>query len=112
MDWYLIGAIFLTGLWGLVAKRNIVKKAMALSITNTAIILLFIYYGSLGARTAPIEGSDRVMADPLPQALMLTAIVVGICILAMALALIYRLYLRFGTLDMKAIERMAWKPHD
>jgi len=112
MAWYLIGALFLTGLWGVAAKHNIVKKAMALSIANNALILFFIYNGSRGAQTAPIEGSAKVMADPLPQALMLTAIVVGICILALALALIYRLYLRFGTLDIRTIERKAWKTHE
>ena len=52
------------------------------------------------------------MVDPLPQALMLTAIVVGICVVALALVLVYRLYLKFGTLDMRRIEKKAWELHD
>jgi multicomponent Na+:H+ antiporter subunit C len=112
MAWYLTGAIFLVGMWGLLAKHNMVKKVMALSIANSAIIVLFIYYGSLSGATAPIEGGAEAMVDPLPQALMLTAIVVGICIVALALALVYRLYLKFGTLDIRAAEKEAWKLHE
>lgn len=112
MIWFFIGLIFIVGLWGVMHKANMVKKVMGLSIANSAVILLFIYYGSLSGETAPIEGSDKVMVDPVPQALMLTAIVVGVCIMALALVLIYRLYLKFGTLDMKEIELRSWKLHD
>ena len=52
---------------------------------------------------------SAVMVDPLPQALMLTAIVVGVCIVALALALCDSLFRRFGTLDIRQIEREAWK---
>ncbi|MBD3278672.1 MAG: Na+/H+ antiporter subunit C [Candidatus Aegiribacteria sp.] len=109
MAWYLIGMIFLLGLWGIMHKSNMVKKVMGLSIANSAIILFFIYHGSLSGDTAPIEGSENVMVDPVPQAMMLTAIVVGVCVMALALVLIYRLYLKFGTLDMKEIESKSWK---
>ena len=112
MVWLLIGAIFLIGLWGVMHKANMVKKVMGLSIANSGIILLFVYYGSLSGDTAPIEGSDRMMVDPLPQALMLTAIVVGVCVMALALVLVYRLYLKFGTLDMREVELKSWKLHD
>ena len=112
MVWYLIGGIFLVGLWGVLRKPNVVKKVMALSIANSAIILFFLYNGYLTGTTAPIEppppGSGP-MVDPLPQALMLTAIVVGICVVALALALIHRLYSKYGTLDMKELEKQAWK---
>ncbi|WP_321991101.1 sodium:proton antiporter [Marispirochaeta aestuarii] len=112
MVWFLIGAIFLVGLWGIMNKANMIKKVMALSIANSAVILLFIYYGSFSGDTAPIEGTSTRMVDPLPQALMLTAIVVGICVVALALVLVYRLYLKFGTLDMRRIEKKAWELHD
>ena len=112
MTWLLIVAIFLVGLWGVMNRANMVKKVMGLSIANSAIILLFIYFGSLSGETAPIEGTGETMVDPLPQALMLTAIVVGVCVMALALVLVYRLYLKFHTLDMREIERRAWKLHD
>jgi len=112
MIWALICLIFLVGLWGVTRKANMVKKVMGLSIANSGIILLFVHYGSLSGATAPIEGSGRPMVDPLPQALMLTAIVVGVCVMALALVLVYRLYQRFGTLDMHRVELGAWKLHD
>jgi multicomponent Na+:H+ antiporter subunit C len=43
---------------------------------------------------------------------MLTAIVVGVCVIALALALVYRLYQRYGTLDAREIERKVWKAHE
>lgn len=112
MIWILICAIFVVGLWGITHKANMVKKVMGLSIANSAIILLFVHYGSLSGTTAPIEGSGAPMVDPLPQALMLTAIVVGVCVMSLALVIIYRLYQRFGTLDIRRVERGAWKLND
>ncbi len=110
MSWYLIGAIFLVGLWGVIAVPNLIKKVIALSIMNSAIILFFVFFGSLSGDTAPIlTAPDLQPVDPLPQALMLTAIVVGICVVALALALVYQLYQRHGTLDAREIERKVWR---
>jgi multicomponent Na+:H+ antiporter subunit C len=108
----LIGALFLVGLWGLTTKANLIKKIMALSICNSAVVLLFVYHGSLSGNTAPILGTQEAMVDPLPQALMLTAIVVGICVVALALVLVYRIYLVHKTLDIRVIEKSVWKLHD
>jgi multicomponent Na+:H+ antiporter subunit C len=112
MTWMLIGTIFLVGLWGIMNKANIFKKVIALSIANSGIILLFIYYGSISGETAPIEGTLKNMVDPLPQALMLTTIVVGICVIALSLVLVYRLYVEFKTLDIRVIEKKARKLHE
>jgi multicomponent Na+:H+ antiporter subunit C len=113
MAWYLIGAVFLVGVWGLITLPNLIKKVVALNIANSAIILLFVYFGSLSGDAAPIA-TDRpgIPVDPVPQALMLTAIVVGVCVVALALVLVYRLYRRFGTLDIRDIERTVWKSDD
>ena len=109
LSWYLIGAIFLVGMWAVLALPNLIKKVVGLSIANGAVIMFFIYYGSLSGDTAPIlTGAEGTPVDPLPQALMLTAIVVGVCIVALALALVYRLYRRFETLDIREIERRVW----
>ena len=110
MIWYLIGAVFLIGLWGLLAKPNLIKKVMALGFANSAVVLFFVYFGSCSGETPPIFGAgDRAMVDPLPQALMLTAIVVGICVVALALVLVVRIYRKTGTLDIRRIERTVWR---
>lgn len=114
MTVYLIGIVFLVGLWGVLTKPNIIKKVIALNIANGAVVMLFVYHGSLWGSTAPIrtDALDRLgegaMVDPVPQALMLTAIVVGICFIALGLALAVLLYRRFGTLDIRRIESEAW----
>ena len=79
---------------------------MALNIINSSVVILFIYKGSLSGNLAPIltEGQKDIV-DPVPQALMLTAIVVGLCITALALVLIYRLYRFYNTLDITEIEK-------
>jgi len=134
---YLIAAVLLVGLWGVLSKPNIVKKVIALNITNGAIVMFFVHHGAQSGTTAPIReaagtaaaaaagdagaaGSAgaaagpgvAAMVDPLPQALMLTAIVVGICIIALGLALAVLLHRKFGTLDMRRIEVEAWGPHE
>ncbi len=102
----LICLFFITGISGLVFSDNIIKKVIALNLVNSAIVILFIYSGSLSGILAPIilKGNENIV-DPVPQALMLTAIVVGICITALALSLVYRLYYIYGTLDIREIEK-------
>ncbi|NBF40452.1 MAG: Na+/H+ antiporter subunit C [Spirochaetes bacterium] len=121
MSEYLIGLIFLVGLWGVLSKHNIIKKIIALSIMNGAIVMFFVHHGARFGTTAPIlEGAPSAgapsaaaaMVDPLPQALMLTAIVVGICIIALGLALVVLLHRRFATLDIRRIEAEAWTSRD
>ncbi len=113
MTWYLICAILAVGLWAVIALPNLIRKIVGLSMMNTAVILFFVYQGSLDSTSPPIvtDGSvdPSLVADPLPQALMLTAIVVGICIVAVALVIAYKLYERFQTLDVRELERMIWK---
>ncbi len=105
----LIVLFFLSGLWAVMWKRNLAKKIIGLNIINSAVVLLFVYTASKGADTAPIltDSASGVIADPLPQALMLTAIVIGVSLTALALGLVYRLYVRYGTLDIEKIEKAA-----
>jgi multicomponent Na+:H+ antiporter subunit C len=102
-------------MWGVITKPNLIKKIIALNVINGAVVMFFVHHSSRSGTTAPIRGdagaglSEAMMVDPLPQALMLTAIVVGICITALGLALAVLLHRRFGTLDMRRIERAAWE---
>ncbi len=102
----LLGLLFLLGLWGMTAKRHLVKKVFGLSILNTAVVILFVSEGSKVGDMSPImEPGVENIVDPLPQALMLTAIVIGVCITALALAMAYRLYKHCGSLDADDIKR-------
>ena len=105
----LVLALFLLGTYGLAAKRNLIKKVYALAIQNSAVVLLFILEGSRIGSYAPLleggKGEARLFVDPVPQALMLTAIVVGVCVSAMALAIVFRLHRAYGTLDSEELRR-------
>jgi multicomponent Na+:H+ antiporter subunit C len=109
--------IMMVGLWAMVAKRNLVKKAIGLAIYQTAIMLFFVSIGSKSGATIPIlQESDTAKEavvrateyiNPLPHVLMLTAIVVGVATLGVALALIQKLYAEHKTLEEdELLERM------
>lgn len=96
----------------------VLNTVIGLNIINSAVVILFVYDALRGGETAPIlVGARRPIADPVPQALMLTAIVIGVSLTALALGLVYRLYVRYGTLDVREIKRAAREdgagaPHD
>ena len=103
---YVSIVLFLSGLYGLMAKRNLIKKIIGLYILDGGVILYFISVGYRSDASAPIleNGIERVV-DPLPQALMLTAIVIGICVTALALSIAVKIYEKYQTLDVEELKR-------
>ncbi len=106
----LVLVLFLVGLYGLIARANLVKKVFALAIMNSAVVILFTMEGSRIGSAAPLllpggKDSGAAHVDSVPQALMLTAIVVGVCVTALALALAYRLFAEYGTMDADELRR-------
>jgi multicomponent Na+:H+ antiporter subunit C len=99
--------IMMVGLYAMIAKRNLIKKMIGLSIFQTSIMLFYVAIGSKKGATIPIllSGTDPHHIDatayinPLPHVLMLTAIVVSVATLGVALALILRIYDKHGTLE-------------
>jgi len=109
MPFYLIIFLFLLGIWGIVKKDNLIKKVIGLNIFNSSIVILLIYIGSRTGSTAPImeKNVKGIAVDPLPQALVLTAIVIGISLTALALSLILKIYHKYGTLSISRIEKLT-----
>ena len=92
--------------------RNIIKKIFGLNLMNAAVVLLFILEGSRIGSQAPILDDGIIhMVDPIPQALMLTAIVIGVCVSALSLALAVRLYQATGSLDIDVITKRLADEH-
>lgn len=93
------------GLYGMMVKRNLVKKVIGLSIFQSAIILFFVLLAYKDGGTVPVVDPrfsvEEVNAyiNPLPHTLMLTAIVVGVATVGVAFALLIRIYKGYGTLD-------------
>lgn len=101
--------IMMIGLYAMIVKRNLVKKIIGMSIFQTAIILFYVSIGAKENATIPIlkhanDGSTHSVdpinyINPLPHVLMLTAIVVSVATLGVALALAIKIYKQYGTLE-------------
>ena len=93
--------LFLIGLYGIITNKNLTKIIMSLSILGNGIVLFFISLGYVRGNLAPIVNSGiENIVDPVPQALMLTMIVINLCVTALALTITVWLYKEFGTLDL------------
>jgi multicomponent Na+:H+ antiporter subunit C len=88
------------GLYIVIARGNLVKKLIGLSIFQTSVYLLYIAPGKLIGGTAPILAEGyRVYSNPLPHVLILTAIVVGVATLALGLAIVVRIREAYGSIE-------------
>jgi multicomponent Na+:H+ antiporter subunit C len=106
-------AFLLTGVYALVAKKNIVRIILGIAILEYAVNLLLVLVGYRKGGSAPILGRGEAPAglaaravDPLPQAMVLTSIVIGLSITALAVAMAIRLYDKYGTFDMNDIRNL------
>ena len=96
--------LLIIGLWGMLTKRNLIKKLIGMSIFQSSIILFFVVGAYKWGATVPVADPVPVeqaaaYINPLPHTLMLTAIVVGVATQGVALALSILIYQRFNTLD-------------
>ncbi len=129
LNYFIYVVLLLIGLWAMIAKNNLIKKLIGMSIFQTAIILFYVSIGVKKGATIPIylpehdpHGSNLVTdsnsteltahgpqvleaslvsgyTNPLPHVLMLTAIVVGVATLGLALSVCLRIYRGYGTAE-------------
>ena len=101
--------LFLVGLYGVITRRNLIKIAISLSIMEFSIFLMLVLIGYIDGGLAPIVDPATPAAtyvDPLPQAMVLTAIVIGLATTAMLMAIAIRLYRKYGTFDIREIKNL------
>jgi multicomponent Na+:H+ antiporter subunit C len=94
--------LMISGLYIVIARGNMIKKLVGLSLFQTSVYLLYISPGKIIGGTPPIlDKSDPtlVYSNPLPHVLILTAIVVGVATLALGLALVARIHEAYGTIE-------------
>ncbi len=106
------------GLYAIIAKKNVIKIIVGLLIVGYAVNLFLVLLGYRNApdgavAAAPIltagTPTDELLAhtvDPLPQALILTSIVIGLGIVALVVSLAIRLHEKYGTFDITAIRKL------
>ena len=113
-NYWIYVLLMMIGLYGVIAKPNLIKQAIALGLFQTGIFLYYISMAVIDGGTAPIwttthEGAQKFVGpydNPLPHVLILTAIVVSVSVLAVALALIINIKRTYGTIEADEIEAM------
>jgi len=114
LQYTLAAVLLLVGLYGMLVNTNLARKLMAMNVLQVAVIVFFLSLAVRTGGTPPIEiehapsNTEVNYANPLPHALMLTAIVVSVTTTGVALALLIRIHRRFETLDeVELISRMV-----
>jgi multicomponent Na+:H+ antiporter subunit C len=94
---------------GLTLQKNIVKSIIAVNIMDVGAILFLITVNYTPGNVPPVGAiaAGEVAADPLPQALMITAIVIGISVTAVSLAIFITLFRRYGSADWATVMKRA-----
>ncbi len=107
-NYWVVIVLMMTGLYVVIARSNLVKKVIGLSVFQSAVIMFYISMGKVAGGTAPIlpQAHGEIAPDPavaysnpVPHVLMLTAIVVGVATTALALALVVRIWDAYGTIE-------------
>jgi len=108
LQYVLAAVLLLVGLYGMLVKTNFVRKLMAMNVMQVGVIVFFVSLAVRAGGTPPIEIEQHTpdaapiavaYANPLPHALMLTAIGVSVSTTGVALALLIRIHRRYDTLD-------------
>ena len=101
--------LLMIGFYAVVAKVNLIKKLIGVSLFQSAVFLLYITMSKVSGGTAPIVMPgmvDPVYSNPLPQVLILTAIVVGISTTALGLGIAVRIKEEYGTTEEHEIQEI------
>ena len=99
-SYFITIGLMVAGLSILVARGNLLKKLVGLSILQSSVYLVYIAPGKIVGGTAPIVAENySVYSNPLPHVLILTAIVVGVATLALGLALVVRIREAYGSIE-------------
>ena len=113
-NYWAVVVLMMVGFYTLIARGNLVKKLIGLSIFQTSVFIMYISMGKIVEGTAPIlviEGDEPlegvVYSNPIPHVLILTAIVVGVATLALGLSLVVRIKEAFGTIEEDEIQDEA-----
>jgi len=110
MSLYLLCLVlFSIGLYGVLRKRNLVKIIISLGIIEYAMNLFFVLLGYRHQGRAPLDAHGQTvfnMVDPIPQAVVLTSIVIGLGITALVIAIAIGIYDKYGTFDITKIKRL------
>ena len=107
--------VILIGLWGLLTQKNLIKIVIGFALFDTGIHIVMVSIGYVKSRTAPIldnaidiSNAANIVVDPVPQALVLTAIVIGLGITALMLTYVLKMYQKKKSLEINNYNDLKW----
>jgi multisubunit Na+/H+ antiporter MnhC subunit len=105
--------LFLVGLWGMLTRKNIIKIILGFSLIDTGIHMVIVAIGYMRGKTAPIiekgmSNAADIVVDPIPSALVLTAIVIGLGVTALMLTFAIQMYQKKKTLSIDEYTELKW----
>ncbi len=101
--------LVLIGIWTMLVRKHIIRMIIGFSIVDTGIHLIIVAIGYVKGGTAPIlDGNFKQLVDPVPSALVLTAIVIGLAVTALLLSFAIRLYRANKSLNIDDYEELKW----
>ena len=105
--------LILVGLWGILTRKNLIKMILGFSLLDTGVHIVMVSIGYIKGRTAPIldnavTNAVQTVVDPIPSALVLTAIVIGVAITALMLSYAVQMYKAKGSLSIDDYEELKY----
>ena len=110
-NYWIVVVLMMIGFYIVISHGNLIKKVVGLNVFQVSVFVFYISMSKVRGGTAPIlaEGIE-VYSNPLPHVLILTAIVVGVATMALALALIVRIRDAYGTIEEDEIQGLEENP--
>ncbi|MCL2563735.1 MAG: cation:proton antiporter subunit C [Oscillospiraceae bacterium] len=111
-------ALFFISFFGLLIGKTVIKSIVYILLMQTSVILFWLMLGARHGTAPPIVQDAAylanldTMADPLPQALMLTAIIIGVSVIAINITMLNALFRKYHTADWKTLDAMAREQED
>ncbi|MGC9314303.1 MAG: sodium:proton antiporter [bacterium] len=107
--------LFFFGLFAVLTRKNLIKMIIGFSIMDTGVHLIMVAIGYIEGNTAPIldkyhirREAVQMVVDPIPSALVLTAIVIGLAVTSLMLAYAVMLYQKRKSLSIDDYEDLKW----
>ena len=104
-NYWIVIVLMMAGFYIVIAHGNLIKKIVGLSVFQTSVFIFYISLAKVDGGTAPIaDEAYTLYSNPLPHVLILTAIVVGVAVSAVGLALVVRIHEAYGTIEEDEIQ--------
>lgn len=107
--------LLIIGIYGMLTQKNLIKIVIGFSIVDTGMHIIIVSTGYLRGKTAPIlnksvdvKNAVESVVDPIPSALVLTAIVIGLAVTALMLSFVIKLYKKNRSLSIDDYQELKW----